>query len=83
MDDYEKHASVQMEEVDLRLASVANPGTPLMSPPLKSALKTPGTSRPQIFSPTFQEEEGLEKAEQDTEKEQAKDLVCLFIIFHI
>jgi len=52
-------------------------GVPLMSPPLKSALKTPGTARPQIFSPTFKEEETLEKHEAETEKEQVKDLVSV------
>ena len=46
--------------------------------PLKSALKVPGTpgrglSNP--LSPTFREEEMLEKREKSTEKEQARDLV--------
>lgn len=44
--------------------------------PLKSALKVPGTpGRPNPLSPTFQEEQVLEKAEGHTEKENAKDLV--------
>lgn len=44
--------------------------------PLKSALKTPNTGRPfDIRSPTFVEEQVLEKHEGMTEKEQKKDLV--------
>lgn len=48
------------------------------SPPLKSALKVPGTPGRHLnpLSPTFKEEQILEKHEEDTEKEQAKDLVC-------
>ena len=48
--------------------------------PLKSALKVPGTPGRRIdnpLSPTFREEQVLEKHEADTEKEQAKDLVRL------
>jgi hypothetical protein len=47
------------------------------SPPLKSALKTPGTAGRILspLSPTFREEQILEKHEEDTEKEQVKDLV--------
>ena len=46
--------------------------------PLKSAMKVPGTPARKFdnpLSPTFREEEILGKREQDTEKEQAKDLV--------
>lgn len=45
--------------------------------PLKSALKTPGTAARLInpLSPTFREEEMLEREEEKTEKQQAKDLV--------
>jgi len=46
--------------------------------PLKSALKVPGTPGRRIdnpLSPTFREEQILEKHELMTEKEQAKDLV--------
>lgn len=48
-----------------------------VSPPLKSALKTPGTPGRNLnpLSPTFREEQMLEKQEEETEKEQAKDLV--------
>lgn len=45
--------------------------------PLKSALKTPGTARTaNPLSPTFREEQILEIHEKDTEKENAKDVVC-------
>ena len=46
--------------------------------PLKSAMKIPGTPGRKIdnpLSPTFREEQILEKHENMTEKEQAKDLV--------
>lgn len=56
-------------------AGVEVPLTP--NSPLKSALKPPGTpgrlANP--LSPTFQEEQILEKHEEHTEKENAKDLV--------
>lgn len=57
--------------------SVPVPMTP--KSPLKSAMRVPGTpARPYLnpLSPTFREEDILEKREQDTEKEQAKDFVC-------
>ena len=56
-------------------ASLAEvPMTP--NSPLKSALKVPGTpGKNNPLSPTFQEEQALEKAEGHTEKENAKDLV--------
>lgn len=45
--------------------------------PLKSALKTPGTAARLInpLSPTFREEEMLEREEEKTEKQQANDIV--------
>ena len=48
------------------------------SSPLKSALKVPGTPGRLLnpLSPTFKEEEKLEKREESTEKQNAKDLVC-------
>lgn len=54
----------------------SNFGGPL-SPPLKSALKTPGTAGRMLnpLSPTFQEEEKLEEEEEKTEIQNAKDLV--------
>ncbi|KAI0140875.1 hypothetical protein F4776DRAFT_536349 [Hypoxylon sp. NC0597] len=45
--------------------------------PLKSAMKVPGTPARRFdnpLSPTFREEEILEKREKDTDKEQARDL---------
>ena len=47
--------------------------------PLKSALKVPGTPGKRFdnpLSPTFREEDVLEKREGATDKEQARDLVC-------
>lgn len=51
------------------------PATP--ASPLKSAMKSPGTPARTInpLSPTFREEQILEKHEESTEKENAKDLV--------
>lgn len=47
--------------------------------PLKSAMKTPGTAARLInpLSPTFREEQMLEREEEKTEKQQANDLVSL------
>ncbi|PNS20487.1 Transcription initiation factor TFIID subunit 2 [Sphaceloma murrayae] len=65
---------VEMDNTDYRLPRGAAPLSPApFSPALKSALRTPGTSKA-IFSPTFKEENDLEKAEVSTDKEQAKDL---------
>lgn len=49
--------------------------------PLKSALKTPGTPGRHLnpLSPTFREEQMLEKEEGKTEIQQAKDLVSFEI----
>ncbi|KYK58243.1 hypothetical protein DCS_05256 [Drechmeria coniospora] len=57
------------------LESVAVPATP--KSPLKSAMRIPGTPARQLsnpLSPTFREEEILEKRELATEKEQVKDV---------
>lgn len=56
------------------------PNTPRTCPPaspLRSALKSPGSPARNldVLSPTFKEEYVLEKHEQSTEKENAKDLV--------
>ena len=50
--------------------------------PLKSALKTPGTAGRLLnpLSPTFREEQMLEKEEDKTEVQQAKDLVITALI---
>ena len=59
--------------------TVTVPMTP--KSPLKSAMKVPGTPARKFdnpLSPTFREEDILEKREQDTEKVQAQDLVSLY-----
>jgi len=65
--------SVEMEETDRKYLPPPTPMTPL-----KSALKSPGapprTAETMILSPTFREEQVLEKKEVQTEKEQAQDL---------
>ena len=69
--------SVEMEETDKKYLPPPTPMTPL-----KSALKSPGApprtpgAETMILSPTFREEQMLEKREELTEKEQAQDLVC-------
>ncbi|KAK4615677.1 hypothetical protein CLAFUW4_10384 [Fulvia fulva] len=69
-----KHESVEMpdDEYQPPLTARTIPKTPL-----KSAMKTPGApprDMNAILSPTFREEQVLEKHEAYTEKEQAKDL---------
>lgn len=69
--------SVEMEETDRKYLPPPTPKTPL-----RSALKSPGApprtpgAETMILSPTFREEQILEKREASTEKEQQKDLVC-------
>ena len=61
---------------DANRESGAVPMTP--KSPLKSAMKVPGTPGRRIdnpLSPTFREEQLLERREALTDKEQAKDLV--------
>lgn len=61
---------------DTSRQTVEVPMTP--ASPLKSAMKVPGTPGRKIdnpLSPTFREEQILEKHEEMTEKEQARDLV--------
>jgi hypothetical protein len=70
---------VEMEETDRKYLPPPTPRTP--GGALKSAMKSPGApprtpGMASIMSPTFREEEHLEKREESTEKEQAKDLVC-------
>ncbi|KAF2405527.1 hypothetical protein EJ06DRAFT_578685 [Trichodelitschia bisporula] len=67
-----QHLSVEMEETDRNYLPPPTPRSPL-----KSALKSPGAppkNPSTIFSPTFREEQMLEKHEVLTEKEQARDL---------
>lgn len=78
MDKHASHQEVEIEETDRRYLAPQTPASPLKSP-LKSAMKSPGAAPRDfgnIMSPTFREEQILEKHEEDTEKEQAKDLVC-------
>ncbi|SMR55424.1 unnamed protein product [Zymoseptoria tritici ST99CH_1A5] len=69
-----KHESVEMPDTDY------NPPLTAKMPmsPLKSAMRTPGAPPKNfgaaILSPTFKEEQMLEKHEQHTDKQQAKDL---------
>jgi hypothetical protein len=52
--------------------------------PLKSAMRVPGTPGRKIenpLSPTFREEQVLEKHEESTEKEQVKDLVGVAFVY--
>lgn len=61
---------------DSNVESVNMPMTP--KSPLKSAMKVPGTPGRKFenpLSPTFREEEILEKREMSTDKEQKRDLV--------
>jgi hypothetical protein len=62
--------------------SVAMPMTPRS--PLKSAMKVPGTPGRGLtmnpLSPTFKEEDLLEKREKSTEKDQARDLVSCRVL---
>jgi hypothetical protein len=70
---------------DAQLPNENNPSTPAppLSPlksPMKSALKIPGTPARKFdnpLSPTFKEEQVLEKEEKNTEKRQASDLVSI------
>jgi hypothetical protein len=81
-----KHESVEMDESDETYMVPQTPRTPgPLKSPLKSALKSPGAAprnMDQILSPTFtimsptwMEEQDLEKAEKITTKEQKRDLV--------
>lgn len=78
---YVQPTVVEMEETDRRYLPPPTPKTPL-----KSALKSPGapprTTETMILSPTFREERELEKREEMTEVEQAKDLVRSPCCFH-
>ncbi|KAF2441110.1 hypothetical protein P171DRAFT_434793 [Karstenula rhodostoma CBS 690.94] len=66
---------IEMEETDRKYLPPPTPKTPL-----RSALKSPGApprtpgAETMILSPTFREEQILEKREQSTDKEQQQDL---------
>jgi hypothetical protein len=67
-------ADVEMEETDEKY--IAMPKSPL-----KSALKSPGAAprnMDAILSPTFREEQVLEKTEKFTDTEQKRDLVSFY-----
>jgi len=71
-----KHDSVEMPDTD---AGYYAPNTAKsgMRSPLKSAMKTPGAAPRElnaVFSPTFKNEDLLEKQEKQTEKEQERDI---------
>jgi hypothetical protein len=69
--------TVEMEETDNKYLAPMTPGIP-KTPGLKSALKSPGAAPRNldtILSPTFKEEEVLEKMEKVNDKEQRRDLV--------
>lgn len=68
--------TVEVEETDHKYLAPMTPG--LKTPGLKSALKSPGApprNMDTILSPTFQQEEQLEKMEKVNDKEQRRDLV--------
>lgn len=70
-----KHESVEMPDTDYQPPLTART---IPKSPLKSAMKTPGAPPKDlnaILSPTFKEEQILEKTEKHTDKEQAKDIV--------
>ena len=71
---YVRHESVEMPDTD----NNDYPSMPRTPGPLKSAMKTLGGAPKDfrsILSPTFKEDEILEKSEAQTEKIQAQDLV--------
>ena len=73
-----KHESVEMPGTPQDDYPATIPKSPLKSP-LKSAMKVPGAPPRDIgnaiFSPTFKQEDILEKQERHTDKEQARDVV--------
>jgi len=71
-----------MEETDNKYLPPPTPGMDPLRSPLKSAMKSPGAAPRNlstILSPTFKEEQILEKEEEKTEKEQELDLVSKLI----
>lgn len=73
--DASRHATFPAEEHASNRLAPPTPGTPL-----RSALRSPGTPGRRFenpLSPTFREEQILEKHEASTEKENAKDLVSI------
>ncbi|KAH0499456.1 hypothetical protein TgHK011_006653 [Trichoderma gracile] len=80
-DPVNPQASSDAQPGDVGFGYISNSGSDRESvrmpkSPLKSAMRVPGTPARtlNLMSPTFREEEILEKREMETEKEQAKDL---------
>jgi hypothetical protein len=76
----EKSAIAEAQPGDVGFGYINNRESVAMAPksPLKSAMKAPGTPGRKVenpLSPTFKEEQFLEKREAATDKEQARDLV--------
>jgi len=75
-----KHESVEMEETDTRYLPPPTPRGGALKSPLKSAMKSPGApprnfgNLETVLSPTFREEQAVEREEKATEQEQAHDL---------
>jgi hypothetical protein len=78
------NSPIEPRKQDLPYLPAPGPASPALKSPLKSALKSPGLPRNQTnpLSPSFAPgiesknyEADLEKQEESTEKEQAKDLV--------
>jgi len=77
-----RYESVEMPDTDNNdypsMPKNPMPKTPMPKTPLKSAMKTPGAPPRDfgnILSPTFVQEERLDKQEKHTDRRQAKDLV--------
>lgn len=84
--DPEKQGEANSQPGDVGFGYIGNGHESSAGPksPLKSAMKVPGTPARQLtnpLSPTFREEQLLEKRESGTDKEQAKDLVSIFLSF--
>ncbi|KAK8186454.1 hypothetical protein BC567DRAFT_240332 [Phyllosticta citribraziliensis] len=73
---HDSWSGVEMEETDNKYLPPPTPRSPL-----KSAMKSPGApprNVDQVLSPTFRQEQILEKLEGNTEQEQARDLKIKF-----
>ncbi|KAL6868398.1 hypothetical protein J3F83DRAFT_714670 [Trichoderma novae-zelandiae] len=80
-DPVNPQASSDAQPGDVGFGYISNSGSDhesvrMPKSPLKSAMRVPGTPARtlNLMSPTFREEEILEKREVETEKEQAKDM---------
>jgi hypothetical protein len=80
--DPEKHAEGDSQPGDVGFGYIGNNHEASAGPksPLKSAMRVPGTPARQLtnpLSPTFREEDVLDKREASTDKEQVKDIVSV------